>query len=118
MSPEEAKLKYDKIISFARSQERKKVKGGTYYERHHILPRKMGGTNEIITTFSTIADAEKVTGIPHSSISNCYRGGMKLARGFKWKYVNSLSRFSLRRLAHRIMKQLNITNYKVEVHLK
>jgi len=46
VSPEEAKQKYDELISFARSQERKKVKGGTYYECHHILPRKMGGTND------------------------------------------------------------------------
>jgi len=72
-------------------------------------------TNEIIATFSTINNAKKATGIPHVSISACCRGIMKLARGFKWKYVNKLSRYSLHRLAHRIMKQLNITNYKVEV---
>ena len=34
---------YDRIISQARSENRKKVKGGTYYEAHHIIPECMGG---------------------------------------------------------------------------
>lgn len=35
---------YFKIIDRARSEDRKK-KQGTYYERHHILPRSAGGSN-------------------------------------------------------------------------
>ena len=34
---------YDKIISQARSENRKKMKGGTYYEAHHIVPLCLGG---------------------------------------------------------------------------
>lgn len=36
---------YKELIDFAKSQTRSK-KDGNYYEKHHILPRCMGGTNE------------------------------------------------------------------------
>jgi hypothetical protein len=37
---------YNDIISKARSEDRKKIKGGIYYERHHIIPRCLGGSND------------------------------------------------------------------------
>jgi hypothetical protein len=36
---------YNAIVNNARSEDRKKV-FGIYYERHHIIPRCMGGTND------------------------------------------------------------------------
>lgn len=36
---------YDQIITRAQSSERKRVKGGTYFEKHHILPKCLGGSN-------------------------------------------------------------------------
>lgn len=40
---------YFSIITLARSQQRKK-KQGIYYERHHILPTKLGGLNDMSNT--------------------------------------------------------------------
>jgi len=36
---------YDQIIDRAQREKRVKVKGGIYYERHHIVPRCMEGSN-------------------------------------------------------------------------
>jgi hypothetical protein len=37
---------YNQIIQRAKDEVRKKVKGGVYYEGHHIIPKCMGGTND------------------------------------------------------------------------
>jgi hypothetical protein len=37
---------YNQIIQRAKDEARKKVKGGVYYEGHHIIPKCMGGTND------------------------------------------------------------------------
>ena len=37
---------YDQIIDRAKEEKRVKVKGGVYYEVHHIIPRCMGGSDE------------------------------------------------------------------------
>ena len=42
---DEAYEKYVSLIECARVEDRKKIKGGTYYESHHIVPRKCGGTD-------------------------------------------------------------------------
>lgn len=34
---------YDQLVERARSEGRKKVKGGIYYEHHHIIPKCLGG---------------------------------------------------------------------------
>jgi len=34
---------YNDIVAKARAEDRKKVKGGVYYEAHHIIPKCMGG---------------------------------------------------------------------------
>jgi hypothetical protein len=34
---------YDDIISKVKAEDRKKIKGGVYYEAHHIIPKCMGG---------------------------------------------------------------------------
>lgn len=34
---------YNAIIENAKEQDRKKTRNGTYYERHHILPKSLGG---------------------------------------------------------------------------
>jgi hypothetical protein len=37
---------YNDIISKAKAEDRKKIKGEVYYELHHIIPKCMGGTND------------------------------------------------------------------------
>lgn len=37
---------YDDLVTRARLADRKRVKGGTYYERHHIVPRSLNGSNK------------------------------------------------------------------------
>ena len=38
---------YDELILKARSENRVKVKGGTYYEAHHIIPKCLGGEGTV-----------------------------------------------------------------------
>ena len=42
----------------------------------------------IINNFISIAEANKITGIPYSNISACINGVYKTAGGFNWKYKN------------------------------
>lgn len=37
---------YDSIIFKAKYENRKKIKGGVYYENHHIIPKCLGGSND------------------------------------------------------------------------
>lgn len=45
-------------------------------------------TNIILEEFSSIREASRQTGIPHSNISNCINGNRKSAGGFIWKILN------------------------------
>lgn len=38
---------YNDIISKAKAEDRKKIKGGIYYEAHHIIPKCMGGDGKV-----------------------------------------------------------------------
>lgn len=39
---------YNQIIKKAKSENRKKIKGGIYYEGHHIIPKCLGGDGKVI----------------------------------------------------------------------
>lgn len=41
---------------------------------------------DYITTFSSTAEAERNTKIPHQNISKCCTGKLKTAGGYKWRY--------------------------------
>ena len=43
-------------------------------------------TGELLATFPSIMEAERVTGIYHSSISKCCNGKYKSSGGYKWRY--------------------------------
>ena len=46
-------------------------------------------TGELLATFPSLAEAERVTGIYHSNISACCNGKYKSAGGYIWKYAFS-----------------------------
>ena len=46
-------------------------------------------TGELLATFPSTNEAERVTGIYHSSISSCCNGKYKSAGGYIWKYAFS-----------------------------
>ena len=46
-------------------------------------------TGELLATFPSLAEAERVTGIADGSISACCRGKLKSAGGYIWKYAFS-----------------------------
>lgn len=48
-------------------------------------PSKIGKTY-----FKSLLDAERKTGIDHSSISKCCRGKVKTAGGFHWEYYKNM----------------------------
>ena len=43
-------------------------------------------TGELLATFPSTCEAERVTGIDHSHISKCCKGKYKSAGGYVWKY--------------------------------
>ena len=45
-------------------------------------------TGEIIKTWDSAADVERVLGINHSNVTACCRGKVKTAGGFKWRYYD------------------------------
>lgn len=46
---------------------------------------------KIINTFSSSAEAKRVTGICDTSIIRCCRGTLQSAGGYKWRYLNDLT---------------------------
>lgn len=45
-------------------------------------------TFELLNVFSSTIEAERVTGVYHSSISKCCKGNILTANGYKWKYYD------------------------------
>ena len=43
-------------------------------------------TGELLATFPSLSEAERVTGIAHQSISQCCNGKLKSAGDYVWKY--------------------------------
>ena len=43
-------------------------------------------TDELLATFPSTMEAERVTGINHSNICSCCNGKIKSAGGYKWRY--------------------------------
>lgn len=46
-------------------------------------------SGEVLSIFSNGKEAERITGIPQSSISACCLGKVKTAGGYKWKYIEN-----------------------------
>jgi hypothetical protein len=77
---------YNDIISKARSEDRKKIKGGIYYERHHIIPRCLGGSND---KSNLILLTAKEHYICHRLLSLIYPNNNKLKYAV-WCMINGL----------------------------
>ena len=56
---------------------------GQSYSRTGSKPIRCITTNQI---YSSIGEASKETGIPHSNLTACCKGRMKTARGLEWEY--------------------------------
>ena len=60
-------------------------------------PKKIGviaidmNTGEQIGVFSSMREAERQTGVPHSAISTCCRGEWEHAGGYMWRYSKEVS---------------------------
>lgn len=58
--------------------------------RHEMKPVvQMDLNGNILSTFFSIHEAMRVTGVARSSIHNCLVGKQKSSKGFLWKYVDS-----------------------------
>lgn len=44
-------------------------------------------TGELLATFPSLREAERITGISSGSISKCCNGKLKSAGGFNWRYL-------------------------------
>lgn len=58
---------------------------GQQYHRTGSKPIKCITTGEI---YSSITEASKKTGIPHSNLTACCKGKIKTAKGLRWEYYN------------------------------
>ena len=63
------------------ASQRVKRSAGEYLEKS-VSQYDINGN--YITTYKSLADAEKNTGIPHSNISHCLEGKRQSAGGFQW----------------------------------
>ena len=50
--------------------------------------KQLDFNNNIVNIFSSTREAERFTGIDHSSISKCCRGKLKQVKGFNWEFLN------------------------------
>lgn len=78
---------YNDIISKAGSEDRKKIKGGIYYEAHHIIPKCMGGSND---KSNLIILTAKEHYMAHRLLCVIYPDNNKL-RFALWAMINGLS---------------------------
>lgn len=60
------------------------------YSQPHLAKRRVQmldkSTGELLDTFPSTHDAERVTGIAQTHISQCCKGKLKSAGGFLWQY--------------------------------
>ena len=92
---------YSDIIVKARSEDRKKVKGGVYYETHHIIPRCMGGTDDklnlILLTAKEHYMAHRLLVLIYPNHKGLYYAIWNMSNGFsksKKRYIPSARIFA------------------------
>jgi hypothetical protein len=92
---------YNDIISKARSEDRKKIKSGVYYEQHHIIPRCMGGDNDksnlILLTAKEHYMAHRLLCLIYPEHKGLYYAIWNMSNGFsksKKRYIPSARIFA------------------------
>ena len=81
---------YNELIEKARSESRVKVKGGPYYEAHHIIPKCLGGEGRVTQWrwhSNIILLTPKEHYIAHSLLSEAYPDNKKLKYAL-WRMAN------------------------------
>lgn len=64
---------------------------GKFGAEHHAsktIEKICKNNGKLLQSFSSIRDAERLTGIDNSSLSRACMGKQKTAGGFKWRYAN------------------------------
>ena len=59
------------------------------YSANKLVQMFDKSTCELLATFPSLSEAERVTGIANGNISNCCLGNRKSAGGYVWKYAFS-----------------------------
>lgn len=102
---------YDDLISRAKQENRKKVKGGTYYENHHIIPVCLGGLNDKDNLVLLTAREHFVA---HKLLAEIYPNNNKLIYGFRVFLVfNKLGREDEYRITSREFERMRVDYSKV-----
>lgn len=85
---------YDLIVGKAKAELRKKTKGGTYYESHHIIPKCLGGTGKT-TQWNTHPNLVLLTAkehyLCHRLLCILYPNNSQIAYAF-WSMCNQSSK--------------------------
>jgi hypothetical protein len=98
---------YNQIVERARSENRKKLKDGIYYERHHIIPKCLGGTNDDVNLVLLTAREHFIC---HQLLCDIYPNNRLLIHAL-WLMINGFKSKSQTRdykVSSRIYEQLKI----------
>jgi len=81
---------YNDIVAKARAEDRRKIKGGIYYEAHHIIPKCLGGDGKTSQHKhpNIILLTAKEHYICHRLLCEIYPNNNKLVYAF-WRMINS-----------------------------
>lgn len=103
---------YFNLVNKARSEDRKKS-SGEYYERHHIIPSCLGGSNSIKNLVLLTA---KEHFIAHALLCKCTEGTAKLKMFYAFRMFQSASdtqhRYMSSALYERLRKETSIARSK------
>lgn len=108
---------YNQIIQKAKDENRKKVKGGVYYEGHHIIPKCMGGEGSAkdIEHPNIVLLTAKEHYICHRLLVLIYPDNNKL-RFAMWCMINGLSSSNKRYIpSSRIYARLKEEHNKIRI---
>lgn len=98
---------YNQIINQAREENRVKVKGGVYYESHHIIPKCLGGNN---SKKNLILLTAREHFICHLLLVEIYPENQKLQYA-AWAFVNQIQNKNQQRhykISGRVYERLKI----------
>ena len=69
------------------------IEDNVAYSQIHMAKRRVQmldkSTGELLATFPSTMEAERVTGIDQGNISKCCNGKLKSAGGYVWKYLQT-----------------------------
>ena len=109
---------YNSLISKARSEDRKRVKGGIYYEAHHIIPRCMGGEGKTsdVNHPNIVLLTAKEHYMAHRLLCEIYPSNKKIQYAM-WCMINGLSKNKRYIPSGKVFERIKETRHQLIVNI-